>query len=96
MSSLMSSMKKGSGTNRKVISRSNKYIDVHNLSKWKAKLGDNLATRSQVGQPMINLQSKYICSDTADTLSRLRLGKPIFGNQLFKIGITDTLMHNLL
>ena len=39
---------------------------------------------------MINLQSKYICSDTADILSRLKLGKTLFGNQLFKIGITDT------
>ena len=88
--SLLSSIKKGSGTYRKIISRSHKTTDVHNPSKWKSKLGDNHVTRSQVKQSMINLQSKYICSDTADTLSRLRLGKPIFGNQLFKIGITDT------
>ena len=31
-----------------------------------------------------------MCSDTADTLSRLKLGKTLFGNQLFKIGFTDT------
>ena len=39
---------------------------------------------------MLNLQSNYICSETADILSRLKLGKTLFGNQLFKIGITDT------
>ena len=39
---------------------------------------------------MINLQSKYICSDTGDILTRLKLGKTLFGNQLCKIGITDT------
>ena len=88
--SLMSSIKKGSGAYRKIISRAHKITDVHNPSKWKAKLGDNLVTRSQVKQSMINLQSKYICSDTADVLSRLKLGKTLFGNQLFKIGITDT------
>ena len=90
ISSLMSSIKKGSGTYRKIISRSNKKTDVHNPSNWKAKLNDNLVTRSQVKQSMINLQSKYICSDTSDILSRLKLGKTLFGNQLFKIGITDT------
>ena len=88
--SLMSSIKKGSGTYRKIISKSHKKIDVHNPSKWKAKLNDDLVTRGQIKQSMINLQSKYICSDTADTLSRLKLGKTLFGNQLFRIGITDT------
>ena len=39
---------------------------------------------------MLNLQSKYISSDTADVLSRLKLGKTLFGNQLYRIGITDT------
>ena len=39
---------------------------------------------------MINLQSKYLSSDTADVLSRLKLGKTLFGNQLSRIGITDT------
>ena len=48
--SLMSSIKKGSGTYRKIISRSHKTTDVHNPSKWKAKFCDNLVTRSQVKQ----------------------------------------------
>ena len=88
--SLMSSIKKGSGKYRKIIFRAHKITDVHNPSKWKAKLNDNLVTRNHVKQSMINLQSKYICSDTADLLSRLKLGKTLFGNQLFRIGITET------
>ena len=75
---------------RKIISRSLSKTDVHNLYKWKTKLNDNLVTRNHVKQSMINLQSKYISSDTADVLSRLKLGKTLFGNQLFKIGLTDT------
>ena len=39
---------------------------------------------------MINLQSNYLSSDKADMLSRLKLGKTLFGNQLWKIGLTDT------
>ena len=49
-----------------------------------------MVTRSRVKQSMINLQSKYLSSDIADVLSRLKLGKTLFGNQLCKIGITDT------
>ena len=66
--SLMSSIKKGSGTYIKIISKWHKKMYVHNLSKGKAKLNDDLVTRGQIKQSMINLQSKYICSDTADTL----------------------------
>ena len=86
----MSSIQKGSGKYRKIISRSHKTPDVHNPYKWKTKVNDNLITRSHVKQSMINLQSKYISSDTADVLSRLKLGKTLFGNQLCRIGITDT------
>ena len=68
--SLMSSIKKGSGKYRKIISRSHKIPDVHNPFKWKTKIHDNLVTRNHVKQSMINLQSKYISSDTADLLSK--------------------------
>ena len=88
--SLMKSIKKGSGKYRHIISRSHKNTDVHNPSRWKTKINDNLITRSQIKQSMINLQSKYLSSDTADVLSRLKLGKTLFGNQLSRIGITDT------
>ena len=86
----MKSTKKGSGKYRNIISRSHKISDVHNPSRWKTKINDNLVTRSHVKQSMINLQSKYLSSDIADVLSRLKLGKTLFGNQLCKIGLTDT------
>ena len=81
---------KGSGTYRKIIGRSHKQTDVHNPAKWKAKLDDHLVTRDHVKQSRLNLQSIYISSDTADILSRLKLGKTLFKNQLFKIGLTDS------
>ena len=90
LTSLMASTKKGSGTYRKIISRSHKQTDVHNPARWKAKLSDNLVTRFHVKQSMLNLQSMYISSDMADILSRFKLGKTLFKNQLFHIGITDT------
>ena len=86
----MKSIKKGSGKYRKIISRSHKNTDLHNPNRWIAKINDNLVTRSHVKQSMINLQSKYLSSDIADVLSRLKLGKTLFGNQLCKIGLTDT------
>ena len=38
---------------------------------------------------MTNLHSPYLDSTSADHLSRLKLGKTLFKNQLYKIGITD-------
>ena len=80
----------GSGTYRKIISKAHKISDVHNPSKWRAKLGDSQISRSQLKQARINLHSKYLGSDTADILTRLKLGKTLFGTQLYRCGITDT------
>ena len=85
----MENTKQGSGHYRKIIARSHKYIDIHNPSNWKAKLSDNLVTRTQLKQAKINLHSKYIGSDIADTLTRLKLSKTLFGTQLYKCGLTD-------
>ena len=90
INSLMTSIKKGSGTYRKIISRSQKRSDVHNPSRWRVKLNDDQVTRNQVKQSRINLQSKYISSDTADILARLKLGKTLFRNQFYAINFTDT------
>ena len=38
---------------------------------------------------MINLHSPYLDSTSADTLARLKLGKTLFNNQLFAIGLID-------
>ena len=46
--SLMTSIKKGSGQYRKIIARAHKQTDVHNPTNWKAKISDNLVTRSHV------------------------------------------------
>ena len=78
INSLMTSIKKGSSTYRKIIARSQKQSDVHNPSRWSVKLNDNLVTRKQVKQSRINLQSKYISGDTADILARSKLGKNTF------------------
>ena len=85
----MMSIKQGSGCYRKIIARSLKPIDIHNPSNWKNKLKDDLITRTQLRQARINLHSKYIGSDVADTLTRLKLGKTLFGTQLYKCGLTD-------
>ena len=88
--SLMKHIKQGSGRYRKIIARSHKFPDIHNPSKWRSKLGDNQITNEQIKQARINLQSKYLGSDVADILTRLKLGKTLFGTQLHKCGITDT------
>ena len=88
--SLMINTTQGSGTYRKIISKAHKISDVHNPSKWRAKLGDSQISRSQLKQARINLHSKYLGSDTADILTRLKLGKTLFGTQLYRCGISDT------
>ena len=37
----------------------------------------------------MRLHSKYLSSDAADILARFKLGKTLFGTQLFKCGISD-------
>ena len=86
----MTNTTQGSGTYRKIISKSHKISDVHNPSKWKAKLGDYQVSTSQLKQARINLHSKYLGSDAADILTRFKLGKTLFGTQLFRCGISDT------
>ena len=86
---LMSHSKKGSGTYRKIIGRTNTKIDIHNTDKWKKKLRTNNISELQVKRSMINMHSPYLDSANADHLSRLKLGKTLFKNQLHTIGITD-------
>ena len=81
--------KQGSGNYRKIISRSHTLTDIHTPSRWKSKLRDDQITRSQVKQAKINLHTIYLGSDTADILTRLKLGKTLFGTQLEKCGILD-------
>ena len=86
---LLNSIKKGSGQYRKIIERDIITSNIHNPSKWKKKLHDNKITSDQVKKAMIHLHSRYIDSTSADHLTRLKLGKTLFNNQLFNIGLID-------
>ena len=82
-------VKQGSTAYRKIIERQNKAPNVHNPTNWKKKLSDPTTTSNQVKKAIIHLQSKYLDSSQADFLARLKLGKTLFKNQLFTIGLTD-------
>ena len=85
----MLNVTQGSGSYRKIISRAHKIPDVHNPSKWRLKLHNSNVSRLQIKQARTNLHSKYLSSDAADILARFKLGKTLFGTQLFKCGISD-------
>jgi hypothetical protein len=95
MNSLMTSIKTGSGKYRAILTRQHTPKDIHNPSKWRSRLDDPNINSKHVKQSRINLQSKYVSCDTADILSRLKLGKTLFRNQLHHIGITDTPFCNI-
>ena len=86
----MSNIKQGSASYRKIIARSHTRSDLHNPSKWRSKLNDNRISRAQLKQSKVNLHSKYLSSDIADTLTRFKLGKTLFGNQLYKCELSDS------
>ena len=85
---LLHHIKKGSGTYRKIIERSKRATNIHNPEKWRRKLNNNV-TYEQVKKSMIRLHSPYLDSTSSDYLSRLRLGKTLFNNQLYTIGLID-------
>ena len=85
---LLHHIKKGSGRYRKIIERSHRLTNIHNPAKWGKKL-DNNVTYDQVKKAMIRLHSPYLDSTCSDYLSRLRLGKTLFNNQLYTIGMID-------
>ena len=82
-------IKKGSGKYRKIIERGITTTNIHNPAKWKKKLEENNVTQEQVRKAMTHLHSRYLDSTSADTLTRLKLGKTLFNNQLTVIGIID-------
>ena len=88
-SELLQSIKKGSRTYRKIIERNSTTIDIHNPEKWKRKLQCNNITSVQVQKAMTRLHSPFLDSISADYLTRLKLGKTLFNNQLFAIGRLD-------
>lgn len=71
INSLMSNIKQGSASYRKIIARSHTRSDLHNPSKWRSKLNDNRISRAQLKQSKVNLHSKYLSSDIANSLTLL-------------------------
>ena len=47
-------------------------------------------TNTQIKQTRKNLMSRYLSSDASDILSRLKMGKTLFNNQLHHIGREDS------
>ena len=86
---LLHNILKGSGPYRKIIERAIITPNIHNPTRWRKKLQDNNITSDQVRKAMIRLHSRYIDSASADHLTRLKLGKTLFNNQLFIIGLMD-------
>ena len=66
--SLMTSIKKGSGKYRSILQKKVIAKDIHSTANWRSKINDNTITSLHIKQKRRNLQSRYIGSDTADTL----------------------------
>ena len=71
----MTTIRKGSGTYRKIIGRGQPLLDIHNPGRWNKRLNTTQVTHRDVKKCLINLQSPYLDSSTVDHLSRLKLCK---------------------
>ena len=71
----MTSIKKGSGKYRSILQKKVIAKDIHSPANWRSKINNNTITSLHIKQTRTNLQSRYIESDTADTLSCLKMGK---------------------
>ena len=91
ITSFLQSIKKGSGKYRAILHKKLNPKDLHSPSNWKSKLNDPTITSEHIKQARKNLTSRYLGSDSVDTLSRLKLGKTYFGTQLIHIDPTNTI-----
>ena len=91
ITSLMQSIKQGSGKYRSILQKKLVQKDLHSPANWRSKINDNTITSKDIKQTRTNLQSRYLGSDTVDILSRLKMGKTLFRNQLQHIGSLETL-----
>ena len=88
--SLMSNIKKGSGKYRTILHKQSTPKELHSPTNWRSKLNDTTITSKHIKQFRKNLQSRYISSEIACKITRLKLGKTLFGNQLPHIGSDET------
>ena len=83
-------LEKGSGKYRAILHKQQNPKDLHSPSNWRSRLDDPTITSTHVKQSRKNLTSRYLGSDTADTLSRLKLGKTYFGTQLYHVDSSNS------
>ena len=81
--------KKGSGIYRKILTRGGKPPDINNPTACKKKLNDDTITSTLVKRMKTNLLIKEIPSDINDILTRIKLGRTLFGPQGVHAGILD-------
>ena len=86
----MSNIKKGSGKYRTILHKQSTPKELHSPTNWRSKLNDTTITSKHIKQFRKNLQSRYISSEIACKITRLKLGKTLFGNQLPHIGSDET------
>ena len=87
--SLMVHNKSGSGVYRRILSRGDKQTDINSPTSWKKKLNDNTITSLLVKRMKTNLLSKALPSDANDVLTRLKLGRTLFGQSGVHAGVLD-------
>ena len=86
---LLKATKTGSGKYRKIMEKNDVVLNIHSPAKWRKKLGEHDISDKQVKKSLILLHSPYLDSTGADHIARLKLGKTLFNNQLFAIGLLD-------
>ena len=86
---LLKNSKSGSGKYRKIIERKEVVPNIYSPANMKKKLGEHDISNMQIRKSLTLLHSPYIDSTGADHIARLKLGKTLFNNQLFAIGLLD-------
>ena len=87
--SLLVKNKSGSGAYRRILSRGDKKSDINNPTTWRKKLDDITITSSFVKRMKLNLLSKALPSEANDVLTRIKLGRTLYGNSGVHAGILD-------
>ena len=81
--------KSGSGAYRKILSRGDKQADINNPTTWRKKLDDSTITSLLVKRMKLNLLSKALPSDANDVLTRIKLGRTLYGYSGMHAGVLD-------
>ena len=78
--SLMTKNKSGSGIYRRILSRGDTKSDINNLTSWREKkLNGDSITSALVKRMKTNLLIKAVPSDINDILTRIKMGRTLYG-----------------